>query len=342
VDITEHKREELVSAKLAAIVQSSEDAIIGKDLNGVITSWNRGAEKLFGYTSAEMLGTTMQRLIPADRRQEEQDILEKIRSGSRVERFETLRQTKDGRLLDVSITASPIKDADGTVVGVSKAARDITESKKEKAKLMESEERFRCYFELPLIGSCITSVEKGWIDANDRLSEILGYSREDLFGKTWAEMTHPEDLAGDVTQFDRILAGEIDQYRLEKRFIRKDGATIYADISVGCVRHPNGKVELLICMVDDITDRKLAEQELRQQTEELTRFNRLMSCRELRVVELKQQVNELAAKLGQPHPYPLAFLDAAAAEVLRSTPKLGDHQPEISGQKSAITETQKE
>ena len=127
LDITAHKLAESASIRLAAIVESSDDAIIGKDLNSIITSWNKGAERIFGYTAAEMVGASILKLIPADRRDEENLILGKIRRGECVEHFETLRQTKDGRLIDVSVTASPIKDASGQPIGVSKIARDITD-----------------------------------------------------------------------------------------------------------------------------------------------------------------------------------------------------------------------
>ena len=138
-DITERKLAETVSIRMAAIVESSDDAIIGKDLNGIITSWNKGAEKIFGYAAGEMLGTSILRLIPADRRDEENQILEKIKRGESVEHFETRRQTKDGRLIDVSVTASPIKDASGKVVGVSKVARDITERKQAEEQIRRSQ-----------------------------------------------------------------------------------------------------------------------------------------------------------------------------------------------------------
>jgi len=128
-DITERKKAEVVANRLAAIVESSDDAIIGKDLHSIITSWNRGAEKVFGYTASEMVGTSIVRLIPPDRQNEEEHILGKIRRGDSVEHFETLRQTKDGRLIHVSVTASPIKDAAGKVIGVSKVARDISDRK---------------------------------------------------------------------------------------------------------------------------------------------------------------------------------------------------------------------
>jgi PAS domain S-box-containing protein len=128
-DITARKQAEIISLRLAAIVEGSDDAIIGKDLDGVITSWNKGAEKIFGYSAGEMVGTSNMRLIPADRQDEENQMLRKIQRGESIEHFETLRQTKDGRLINVSMTVSPIVDAAGKLIGVSKVARDISERK---------------------------------------------------------------------------------------------------------------------------------------------------------------------------------------------------------------------
>ena len=134
-DITERNKLQIAMARLAAIVTFSEDAIIGKDLDGVINSWNRGAEKIFGYTSDEMVGTSIRRLIPENLQDEEDHILETISRGESVEHFQTVRQTKNGQLINVSVTASPIKDSTGKCVGVSKVARDITEAKRSEARL---------------------------------------------------------------------------------------------------------------------------------------------------------------------------------------------------------------
>jgi PAS domain S-box-containing protein len=133
----ERGRERLVSDHLAAIVEFSGDAIIGKDLNGIITSWNKGAENLFGYTAGEIVGASVTRLIPAERQREEDSILGRIQRGEKVDHFETVRQGKDGRLIDVSITTSPIRDGAGHVVGASKMARDITERKRAQEALRE-------------------------------------------------------------------------------------------------------------------------------------------------------------------------------------------------------------
>ncbi|HXA45232.1 MAG TPA: PAS domain S-box protein, partial [Candidatus Angelobacter sp.] len=116
----------LAARRLAAFVESSNDAIIGKDLDGIITDWNQGAERLFGYTAKEIVGAPVARLIPADRQSEEALILERILRGEKVERFETLRLAKDGRAIQVSITTSPISNAEGRIIGAAKIIRDIT------------------------------------------------------------------------------------------------------------------------------------------------------------------------------------------------------------------------
>jgi PAS domain S-box-containing protein len=139
-DVTQRQLSEITSRRLAAIVASSDDAIIGKDLNSIITSWNIGAERIFGYTADEMIGSSIMRLIPPDRHAEEREILARIRVGKRIDHFETIRLAKDGRQLSLSITVSPIKDSAGHVVGASKVARDITERKNAEAALKKAME----------------------------------------------------------------------------------------------------------------------------------------------------------------------------------------------------------
>ena len=128
-DITDLKRADHAAHLLASIVETSDDAIVSKDLNGIVTSWNRGAERVFGYTAEEMIGKSITALIPDGRHDEEPEILARIRRGERVEHYETVRQRKDGTLIDVSLTVSPVKDASGKIVGASKIARDVTEQK---------------------------------------------------------------------------------------------------------------------------------------------------------------------------------------------------------------------
>jgi PAS domain S-box-containing protein len=131
VDITERKRAEEATQRLASIVDSSDDAIISKDLDGIISSWNNAASRLFGYEAAEVIGKPVTILIPQDRRDEELFILQQIRRGERIDHYETVRRRKDGGLIDVSLTVSPVRNAQGKIIGASKIARDITKRKRE-------------------------------------------------------------------------------------------------------------------------------------------------------------------------------------------------------------------
>ena len=503
------RQQQILSSQLAAIVESSDDAIIGKNLDGIITSWNRGAEKLFGYEASEMVGTSIMRLIPEDRQDEETLILEKIRRGDSWEHFVTVRHAKDGRLIDVSITASPIKDAAGRIIGVSKIARDITEAKKientlresamrfstladsgraliwtsgidkkcnyfnrvwlaftgrtleqelgdgwaegvhpddldscfrtyveafdlhtpfsmdyrlrrhdgeyrwlqdegtpryssegeflgyighcldftdrkkaevatlqhqliakhardplllmevdgkilesnpaaealygysheellqlnildlrihadpevvsqqieqaltlgllfetvhyckdgspvpvevssrgivvdgktmlssvirditqrkkEEETLRKSDERMRHFFEHQTVGMAITSPDKRWLEVNDRLCQMLGYTREELMQLTWEQLTHPDDREDNSTLFEKLLSGEIDNCNFEKRYIRKDGGVIYAMASIDCIRLHDGRLDYVLLLVIDITEGYQVQQKLRLQ-----------------------------------------------------------------------------
>jgi len=137
MDVTEHDRAEEATQRLAAIVASSDDAIISKTLNGIVMSWNEAAERMFGYAPDEIIGQSILKLIPIDRHGEEVEIVSRIRNGERIEHYETVRQRKDGSLFDISLTISPIKRQDGTIIGASKIARDISERKRaEEAKAL--------------------------------------------------------------------------------------------------------------------------------------------------------------------------------------------------------------
>jgi PAS domain S-box-containing protein len=153
-------------SQFAAIVESSEDAIISKGLDSIVATWNKGAEKIFGYSADEMVGNSIMRLIPADRQDEESQFLSKIEHGESMHQFETIRQAKDGRLLDVSVTVSPIKDAKGKIIGVSKVARDITEKKRLQAQFIEAQK-------MDVIGQLAGGVAH---DFNNILAVIIGYS----------------------------------------------------------------------------------------------------------------------------------------------------------------------
>ncbi|MEQ1843802.1 MAG: PAS domain S-box protein, partial [Verrucomicrobiales bacterium] len=170
--------EELAAAHLAAIVRSSTDAIVGKDLQGRVTSWNAGAERMFGYSSSEMLGQPITRLIPPDQLDDEERILTQIRRGEFVESFETVRMKKDGRLIDVAVTVSPIKDSRGAIIGASKSARDISERKRSEAALKESEARLLRMFQSCPVGVAIHRwSDRTFVDINSAFTELTGWTR---------------------------------------------------------------------------------------------------------------------------------------------------------------------
>ena len=172
--------QDLTSEHFQAIVQSCDDAIISKTLDGHVTSWNRGAQMVFGYSAEEMLGKSMLILFPPEREQEEQFILEKILAGEKVDHFETVRLRKDGRLVDVSVTISPIRDEHGAIVGASKIARDITLRKLAEARLLLASNVFTHTNEAIMV----TDAQGLIIEVNDAFTRITGYLREDAVGQS--------------------------------------------------------------------------------------------------------------------------------------------------------------
>jgi hypothetical protein len=273
-DITERKQAEVTALRAAAIVDFSDDAIIGKDLNSIITSWNKGAEKIFGYTAGEMVGTSIMRLIPADRQDEENQILGKIKRGESVEHFETLRQTKDGLLIDVSVTVSPIKDAAGKAIGVSKVARDISGRKRAEEARRASEERYRTLFEYAPDGIVIADSESYYIDANSSMCLMLGYTHEELIG------LHASDIVvqSEIQQIGpalNVINGKSDYLR-EWQFRRKNGSVFSADVSATMT--PDGN---LLGVIRDITEQKRAQEQIAEQAALLEKTRDAILVRDL-------------------------------------------------------------
>ncbi len=192
--IEDLRRAQVDCAYLATIVESSDDAIVGKNLDGIITSWNHAAERIFGYTAAEAVGRPITFLIPPDRRDEEPHNLARLRRGERLDHFESVRLAKDGRVIDVSLTISPIKDHSGRIVGISKIARDITERKRAEEAVRLGEERFRQLADaMPQI--VWTARPDGYLDYyNERWYEFTGRPKVGGGDESWNSVLHPDDL----------------------------------------------------------------------------------------------------------------------------------------------------
>ncbi|MBV9106366.1 MAG: PAS domain S-box protein [Verrucomicrobia bacterium] len=267
-DVTDRFLAEITSRRLAAIVASSADAIIGKDLNSIITSWNSGAERIFGYTAEEMIGTSIMRLIPPDRQDEEQEILSRIRRGECFDHFETVRLAKDGRQLNVSIMVSPIKNSIGHVIGASKVARDITERKeaqeRERQLLAEAataNAKFRAFFEQGPLFAGIMALDGTILEANRLSLEACGYTKEQVIGKKFwdcpwwcysAALMQQIKLA--VTQ---AAAGQI--YKAEMPYLVADGSQRTVSLLVLPIKDETGRTMFLAPTGTDITELKRAE-----------------------------------------------------------------------------------
>ena len=272
-DITERKRAEGTSFLLSAIVDSSDDAIISKNLEGVISSWNKSAQRLFGYTAEEAIGQTVASLlIPDDRQEEEPDILARLRRGERVDHFETVRRRKDGSLLDISLTISPVRNRKGVIIGASKIARDITESKRVRAKLMESEARFRQLADsMPQI--VWTARRDGFVDYfNERWYEFTGFGRDAQRDASWERILHPEDCDRTrETWHAAVSLGE--PYNIEHRFFdRRENRWRWFITRAIPVRDAAGKVVKWFGTSTDIDDQKRIEDQLRRANQDLEQF----------------------------------------------------------------------
>ncbi|HUP78168.1 MAG TPA: PAS domain S-box protein, partial [Pirellula sp.] len=204
-DVTVQKATARASQLLASVVDSSADAIVSKRLDGIVTSWNNAAEKTFGYTAEEMIGNPITRLFPDDRLEEEPKIIARIAKGERVEHFETVRKTKDGRLLEVSLTISPIKDSQGRIVGASKIARDITQQKRTEEQLRRNEEQLRTMADsIPQL-AWMADPDGNIFWYNHRWFEYTGTTFAQMEGWGWQSVHDPEILPAVVNRWKESI-----------------------------------------------------------------------------------------------------------------------------------------
>jgi len=263
----ERKRAEESFARLAAIVESSDDAIIGKDLNGIITSWNAGAEKLFGYSALESVGRSINQIVPDDRLNEEEQVLAHIRRNEGVQHFETVRVAKEGRLIDVSVTSSPIKDTSGNLVGISKVARDITERKRAEEKLRETNDYLESLFNYANAPIIVWDTQFHITRFNNAFEMLTGRRASDVIGKSLGILFPPDRLESSMNLIRKTLKGER-WNAVEIEILRVEGSIRTVLWNSATIFSPDGRTPIAtIAQGHDITERKYAEEALKTSAE---------------------------------------------------------------------------
>ncbi|MDB5296016.1 MAG: rpfC 5, partial [Phycisphaerales bacterium] len=246
-----------LQARLAAIINSSDDGIVSKDLNGVVQSWNDAAERIFGYRADEIVGRSITILIPPDRQHEEAMILARVRRGERIDHFQTVRQRKDGRLLPVSVTISPVHDGDGRVVAASKIIRDLSATS-------ELEGRFQAIIESSddaIVSKDLNGVVRSW---NPGAERIFGYTAAEMIGRPIEVIFPPDRKDEEPRILERLRRGErVDHFETVR--VRKDGTPIDVSVTISPVRGPAGEVVGASKIARDVT----AYKQLLRQREEL-------------------------------------------------------------------------
>ncbi len=287
-------------AKLAAIVTSSDNAIIGKTLDGTIVSWNAAAERIYGYSAAEAIGRHIDIIVPPGLSGELRVMLEKIGTGQRVDHHETQRVTRDGRLIETSITISPIAGPDGKVIGASTIARDITAAKAAENALKKSQFILAKSQEMARVGNWAWNVQTGKMNGSDETYRLYGYQPQEVdLTENWIRsLVHPDNLAA-VDAFFKAVRDDGKKTSIDYRIRRKDGTSHYlTTVADKIVRDQAGQVRWAYGITQDITERKRTEKALQQKMEEIAVQNEEI---EVQNEELRTNLGELAEKTRSLH-----------------------------------------
>ena len=285
------------SALLASVIDSSDDAIMSKALDGTITSWNRAAEQMYGYTTEEIIGKPVSLLIHPSRPDEMVSLLKEIRDGKRVDHYETLRVRKDGKAISISVTVSPILDASGIVIGASSIARDITERKRAEEQAGTASQYARSLIEASVDPLVTISPEGKITDVNEATIKVTGVPREGLIGTDFSDyFTEPQKAREGYQQV--FARGFVTDYPLTIRHRDSRATDVLYNASV--YKDVRGSVLGVFAAARDVTAQKQAEAEVTEQRRkelerlaELERFQKLTVGRELKMIELKKEIEEL-------------------------------------------------
>jgi PAS domain S-box-containing protein len=264
---------------LAAIVESSDDAIVGIGLDGLIESWNSSATRLYGYRLEEAIGHSIMLIIPPNLRDEELKILERVRQGERIEHYETVRLSKSGQTVDISLTVSPVLDATGRVMGISKLARDITEHKRAEQELRASEDRFRLAMVNISAGVCMLDLQGLITYVNPAAEKMLGWTNAELLGKKMHDVAHYKHPDGtpfpdsDCAALEALQKG-VELREREDEFIGRDGSFFPIVYSVSPLKQGTEIIGAVVGFRDD-TERREAERAVNERKRELLEAQRV-------------------------------------------------------------------
>ncbi|MFT4040844.1 MAG: PAS domain S-box protein, partial [Thermomicrobiales bacterium] len=302
---------EITRAHLAAIVNSCPDPIIGETLNGVITTWNPAAERLYGYRATEAIGQPIAMLTPPGYEAEVGDLLRRVQQGEEIEGYETVRRARDGRLIDVSLTIFPVLDDLGRAIGLSATTRDITRSKQVAAALAASERRFRMAFDDAPNFEALVAIDGMLLQVNRAGCQLLGYTEAELQNQHVTCILHPDDIEEGVADYEATMQGKQSGYAQQIRLIHKDGSLSWVDFQLSLVRNETGQPEYSICQARDMTEGVIAREKL--------------SAAQLQMQEVLDRVGGAFVELDRA--WRITRINMAAADLL------GDRRETLTGQR---------
>lgn len=326
-DVSERKLAEEARHRHIALVESSDDAIISMNSDGIISSWNMGAERIFGYTEADVLGQPITVIVPPKLRNEVGTILQRLKAGERIEHYETVRLTKAGTRIHVSLSVSPIKDSIGRIVGFSKISRDITERKRQEATLRESEERFRLLADSAPVLIWMSGTDKLCTYFNKPWLHFRGRSLADELGNGWAEGVHPDDLQRCFDTYEQSF-DQHKNFKMEYRLRRYDGEYRWV-LDIGVPRfNQDGSFAGYVGVGIDVTERKHAEEALADASRKLVQVQEEERQRIGR--ELHDDINQRLALLAIETEQLKQDLPTSSAETSRRLTAVWERLREVS------------